>query len=310
MEENENTTEATQVGLRKQLSSMEQSFKFLKYCTLAYAEENLLFWFDVEDFKAIESKQEKLARAQALYSKYLCHGEFQINVSGEQREEIKMKISHNEVDDDLFVDVQEEVFLLLFSIYQKYLQFRKKRAQTLEISRGKDFEEILKDADDLHMAIGCDKVYEIKRICTKYSNNRKLLRSLFTNGYTSIIAFPGMSYQNAFHHAAMNHPISMKFILALDEVKRNPDLIMQKDERGWTPLHIACHVRSQENVKALLSSVLCLVSCVTDAGTLALHFFAANDWTDIEMEELYDLASRLSDKGRLINSPNNKKVLY
>ena len=93
---------------------------------------------------------------------------------------------------------------------------------------------------------------------------------------------------------------------------------------GWTPLHIACHVRSQENVKALLSSVLCLVSCVTDAGTLALHFFAANDWTDIEMvlypfkmhthwdekEELYDLASRLSDKGRLINSPNNKKVLY
>ena len=54
----------------------------------------------------------------------------------------------------------------------------------------------------------------------------------------------GMSYQNAFHHAAMNHPISvtrmlnmqflilqMKFILALDEVKRNPDLIMQKDER-------------------------------------------------------------------------------
>lgn len=51
-----------------------------------------------------------------------------------------MKISHNEVDDDLFVDVQEEVFLLLFSIYQKYLQFRKKRAQTLEISRGKDFE--------------------------------------------------------------------------------------------------------------------------------------------------------------------------
>ena len=31
MEENENTTEATQVGLRKQLSSMEQSFKFLKF---------------------------------------------------------------------------------------------------------------------------------------------------------------------------------------------------------------------------------------------------------------------------------------
>jgi len=96
---------------------------FQEFLIFEFAVENILFWTEVQDFKAITNQDLLIQMAKDIYEKYIVEGgPFQINLSADTMTRTKTAVA-GEVDSTAFDYAEHDIMVLMKG--DAYLRFQR-----------------------------------------------------------------------------------------------------------------------------------------------------------------------------------------
>ncbi|EGG20475.1 hypothetical protein DFA_00336 [Cavenderia fasciculata] len=94
------------VGLNEIVHNKTLALSFRKFLHERYNNENLSFWLEAENFKAIDNDNTRLKRSKEIYQKYFStDSKYELNIDHHQKKELETKMQGTP-SIDLFVPVQ------------------------------------------------------------------------------------------------------------------------------------------------------------------------------------------------------------
>ncbi|KAJ3443850.1 hydroperoxide reductase [Anaeramoeba flamelloides] len=144
---NDNQNNIQLIPLNLILSKEEYYSHFLKYLVQYSCQENLLFYFEVENYRKITKKKRKL-RAHKILRTYIMNGSpSQVNISSIISQDIVKRVKQNDFSQDLFNKAQNSIYSLMqndsysnFVISDEYKELKKKFISNESESDYSDFE--------------------------------------------------------------------------------------------------------------------------------------------------------------------------
>jgi len=84
---------------------------FFSFLSKEWSTENLLFWKEVNEFKANENPEKRKEKAIEIYEKYVReNGMYQVNLSSINRSKTQANVRSQDDSTTIFDDAQEEIF--------------------------------------------------------------------------------------------------------------------------------------------------------------------------------------------------------
>jgi len=106
-------------------------YEFRSFLKELHSTENLAFWLEVEEYKALTNAADRSIKAKDMYIKFIApNGRYEINICDALKKELLQKMVHldKDVDEHLFDSVQRSIFdLMSYDSYAKFLKSERYR---------------------------------------------------------------------------------------------------------------------------------------------------------------------------------------
>jgi len=106
-------------------------YEFRSFLKELHSVENLAFWLEAEEYKALTNSADRSIKAKDMYIKFIApNGRYEINICDALKKEILQKMVHmdKDVDEHLFDSVQRSIFdLMSYDSYAKFLKSERYR---------------------------------------------------------------------------------------------------------------------------------------------------------------------------------------
>ncbi|KAJ6250216.1 double hit [Anaeramoeba flamelloides] len=210
-DENDDLNNIQLIPLNLILSKEEYYSHFLKYLIQYSCQENLLFYFEVENYRKIIKKKRKLRAHKILRTYIMNDSPSQVNISSTIVQDIMKRVKQNDFSQDLFNKAQNSIYTLMqndsysnFVISDEYKELKLKFISNESESDYSDFEttdNVKKDRIINNMNV--NKIAETLKINSKSQTQSLKLKWDLLKDIQFILNF---EHANGFHRIQADTP--------------------------------------------------------------------------------------------------------
>eukprot|EP01103_Thecamoeba_quadrilineata_P019908 TRINITY_DN828_c0_g2_i1.p1 TRINITY_DN828_c0_g2~~TRINITY_DN828_c0_g2_i1.p1 ORF type:complete len:386 (+),score=79.18 TRINITY_DN828_c0_g2_i1:35-1159(+) len=270
------------------LREKKKSEGFKKYMEKQLCQENLEFYYEIEDFRS--QPKDVQTRAKEIVAKYFeKSSEYELNIKHADRVDVMNRYTANKFTSDMFDRVQRSIYYeMLMDHFPRFLQENPSLQQELMQSSAAYLKEF-------HKAVKNGNVSEMQKLLAESPRSQAShVISAFQRTWLHIAASEG-------------HIDIVRYLISTGES------VNVASAEGWTPLHEAASEGHLLICSELISGGAD-VTAKSKEGTLPLHYLVGSPTNNnnggsgsngkLLFEEVFEACS---NSGKLVNEKNTRQ---